>query len=183
MRTAFYVLQDVRLLPNIQIRNCTFTAHSTFYWSLLSVLSTEFMLRWGSGFELRWHRVRIRAVPSAILTFYFVCLKPPKVKAGVVPGTGHDRSLAMLYKSSSTSHYTKRKIYSVWTQQFTYHMKSTTCFGQYTAIIWLTTKPKSKYSQLWGFGISQLTGVLLYKNTWQWYAALELMQGIYKIVV
>jgi hypothetical protein len=56
-------------------RNCTYTAHST-YWSLFSVLSTEYMLRWGSGLELWWHRVRIQAVPSVILTFYFVRIKP-----------------------------------------------------------------------------------------------------------
>jgi len=36
------------------------------------------MLRWGSGLELRWHRVRIQAVSSAILTFYTVCLKPSR---------------------------------------------------------------------------------------------------------
>jgi len=106
---ALYVSQDITLLPNIQVRYCTYTTYRTFYWSSLSVLSSQFKLRWGSRLEFIRHRVRIHAVPSANLTL--LCLPQTlQVKAGMVPGTGHDRFLAMLCKFPSTSHYTRSKI-------------------------------------------------------------------------
>jgi hypothetical protein len=121
-----------------------------------------------------WTQMASGSYPGSAIRYPDVLLCLPQtlqVKVGVVPATGHDYFLAMLYKSS-TSHHTRSKIQSVWTQQFTYIRNQL----HVSANIQPSSdyKTKRKYSQLRGFGYSQLTGELLYKNTWQWYVVLEL---------